>query len=264
MEQHKDKSIKAILPVHLAGQIVDLQALKAVIAGKNIKIIADSCHAIGGKQGAYSVGDGTIEDMSCFSFHPVKTICMGEGGAITLNDPDLAERLRALRSHGMIKTPNIGAWAYEMNELGYNYRATDFQCALGITQLQKLDRFKTKRQELVSLYNQMITDLAPLILPPKQLDGQEPGWHLYAARFDFDAIGKTRDQVMKALISEGVGTQVHYIPVHNQPYYTGLYGTQTLPGAEAYYQKTLSLPLYPLMEKEDVCTVIEALKRIIL
>ncbi len=264
LEQHNDKSIKAILPVHLAGQIVDLSTLKSAIGNRDIKIIADSCHAIGGSKGDYSVGDGSIEDMSCFSFHPVKTICMGEGGAITLNDSELALKLRNLRSHGMVKTPNVGIWAYEMDELGYNYRATDMQCALGISQLNKLDRFKAKRQKLVSLYNEMIADFAPFILPPMQLKGQDPGWHLYAARFDFDAIGKNRDQVMKELMSQGIGTQVHYIPVHSQPYYNDLYGQQNLHGAETYYSRTLSLPLYPLMDENDVTRVIDALKKVIL
>jgi len=238
LNQHKDKSIKTILPVHLAGQIVDLTAIKGVIGDDDIKIIADSCHAIGGYKGDYSVGSATQEDMSTFSFHPVKTIAMGEGGAITLNDTDVANHMRCLRSHGMMQTPDAGAWAYKMEALGYNYRATDFQCALGISQLKKLERFKSKRQQLVSLYNDLLVDLAPLILPPKQLQGQEPAWHLYAARFDFDKIGKSRDQIMKDLRTKGVGTQVHYIPVHSQPYYTSLYGSQSMPGAEAYYAQS--------------------------
>ena len=262
LEQHADKSIKAILPVHLAGQIVDLTAIKNLLNGREIKIIADACHAIGGHKGNYSVGSSTLEDMSCFSFHPVKTICMGEGGAITLNDADLANKMRTWRSHAMVKTPDIGAWAYEMSDLGYNYRATDFQCALGISQLQKLARFAQKRQQLVSLYNELFADLAPFVLPSKQLEGQEPAWHLFAARFDFDAIGKTRDQVMKALFDQGIGTQVHYIPVHAQPYYTNLYGEQSMLGAETYYHQTLSLPLYPLMDEADVRSVVAAIKAV--
>lgn len=263
LDEHQDKPIKAILPVHLAGQGADLTAIKKMIAGRDIKIIADSCHAIGGQFGDYQVGSATIEDMSCFSFHPVKTICMGEGGAVTLNDPDLANRLRALRSHGMQKTPEVGIWAYDMQELGYNYRATDFQCALGISQLKKLERFAAKRQELVQAYNEKIVDLAPHVLPPHQLAGQKPGWHLYAARFDFDAIGKSRDQVMKELMQHGVGTQVHYIPVHSQPYYTDLYGLQNMPGADQYYARTLSLPLYPQMNLDDIDTVIHAIKKVV-
>ncbi len=263
LETHRNKSIKAILPVHLTGQIVDLAALKSCINGSDIRIIADACHAIGGCKDDYIVGSSSIEDMSTFSFHPVKTIAMGEGGAITLNDPELALKIRQLRSHGMEMTPEIGAWAYRMDQLGFNYRATDFQCALGLSQLKKLERFKARRQELVALYNEQLTDLSPFVMPSKQVEGQHPAWHLYAARFDFDAIGKTRDQIMKDLRALGVGTQVHYIPVHSQPYYADLYGVQDMPGADAYYKQTLSLPLYPSLQDTDIEHVVASLKEVI-
>jgi len=263
LQTHKNQSVKAIFPVHLGGQIVDLSAIKSMVEGKDIAIIADSCHAIGGQKGAYKVGSATIEDMSTFSFHPVKTIAMGEGGAITLNDKKVADHMRLLRSHHMKKTPDIGAWAYEMDTLGYNYRATDFQCALGLSQLKKLERFKARRKAFVSMYNDRLKSCAPLIKTPEQPEGQDVSWHLYAARFDFKAIGKGRDQIMAELQARGIGTQVHYIPVHTQPYYQNLYGKVHLPGADHYYERTLALPLYPLMNDEDIEHVVSSIKEII-
>ncbi|MCI5059470.1 MAG: DegT/DnrJ/EryC1/StrS family aminotransferase, partial [Alphaproteobacteria bacterium] len=207
-------------------------------------------------------GSGQREDMSTFSFHPVKTIAMGEGGAITLNDTELANKMRLLRSHAMEHDPARGSWFYEMGELGYNYRATDIQCALGLSQLKKLERFVEKRKKLAKLYDEFLEPLAPHILPPSRVGGQDPALHLYAARFDFEKIGKSRDDVMLALKEKSIGTQVHYIPVHSQPYYQKLYGKQSLPGAAEYYQKTLSLPLFPLMEEDDVRYVVQAVSEV--
>ncbi len=255
---------KAVLPVHLAGQCVDLESVKEIADRNNLKIITDTCHALGSE---YSVngkwqmaGSCAIEDLATFSFHPVKTIAMGEGGAITTNDNEVATRLKRLRHHGMQARPDIAPWVYEMPELGYNYREPDILCALGISQMKKLDKFLERRAELVALYNKHIAKLAPHALPPKIISKGKVGWHLYAARINFDALGTTRKAVMDKLKERGIGTQVHYIPVHTQQYYTGLYGKKVLEGAKTYYERTLSLPLFPTMKDEDVLYVVEQLE----
>lgn len=259
ISDNSDKSIKAVLPVHLAGQIADLDAIRQIADENNITVIADSCHALDSRAGEYVVGSCEKEDMATFSFHPVKTIAMGEGGAITLNDTNLANKMRQLRTHGMAQRPERGVWFYEMPELGYNYRATDIQCALGTSQLKKLDQFVSKRTKLANLYDRLLADYAPKIKPPHRVENQTPAWHLYAARFDFEQIGLSRDEVMKKLKERNIGTQVHYIPVHSQPYYQDLYGDITLEGADTYYSNTLSLPLFPLMEENDVEYVVQSL-----
>jgi dTDP-4-amino-4,6-dideoxygalactose transaminase len=270
--------VAAVMPVHLAGQCVDMPAIAAIARAKGMTIIEDACHAFGS---TYTVGDRTIpvgscqhSDMAVFSFHPVKAITTGEGGAITTNDPQLYKRLKLLRSHGMTRDPSefknsdlaFGAdgkpnpWYYEMPEPGFNYRASDINCALGLSQLNKLDRFIERRRALVAIYDRLLTELAPAVLPPKRVGGCNPAWHLYAPRFDFLKIGLARDEFMRRLQAAGIGTQVHYIPVHRQPYYRRRLGEQQLPGAMNYYRMTLSLPLYPGMSDEDVGRVVDALR----
>jgi len=262
LDTHKDKNIKAVLPVHLGGQLADLKAIRDLSKTYDFKVIADSCHALGTEMEDYNVGSCGLEDMATFSFHPVKTIAMGEGGAITLNDAELAKKMRLMRSHGMEPTPQNGLWAYEMQELGYNYRVTDIQCALGVSQLKKLDRFIEKRRTLARLYDERLKPLSPVILPPQRIEAQNPAWHLYAVRINFDMLDVSKDQLMKILKEHKIGAQVHYIPVHSQPYYKNRYGEQLLPGAEQYYSQTLSLPLFPAMEESEVEYVVETLETV--
>ncbi|GJL84796.1 MAG: UDP-4-amino-4,6-dideoxy-N-acetyl-beta-L-altrosami ne transaminase [Micavibrio sp.] len=259
----ENQKAKAVFPVHLTGQCVDLKAMKAFTKERGIKIVADSCHALGGVYNDKSVGACEYEDLSTFSFHPVKTIAMGEGGAVTTNSLDYADKMRRLRNHGMVKNEAQGPWAYEMQELGHNYRVTDIQCALGISQLKKLERFVARRRELVALYDNLLPPLAQVVLPPEKVNCCDPAWHLYAVRIDFEQTGMARAQLMTQLADEGVGTQVHYIPVHTQPYYKKRYGDVVLPGATHYYGHTLSLPLYPSMKDSDVSFVVEQLKKAI-
>ena len=263
IEKSKHKKIKSVFPVHLTGQCVDLASIKSVADDHNMTVIADGAHVLGADIYGDKIGACHDAEMTTYSFHPVKTIAMGEGGAITTHDEKLAEKMRNLRSHGMEKRPDIGPWAYDMSELGYNYRVTDFQCALGISQMKKLDRFVARRRQLADLYDNLLADLAPSILPPVRRDYCEPAWHLYAPRFDFKALGITRAELMSALMGKDVGTQVHYIPVHTQPYYKNLYGELHLPGAEEYYEHTLSLPLYPALKDEDVEYIVKALKEVV-
>ena len=214
--------------------------------------------------------------MTIFSFHPVKTITMGEGGMVTTNDAAVAEKLRRLRNHGIEHEPRNfsdrdagfteGApnpWYYEMAEPGWNYRASDIACALGLSQLRKLDRFLERRRALAALYDKLLMPLAPAIRPVSRRDSFESGWHLYAVLIDFEGLGIARAQVMSALRGQGIGTQVHYIPVHRQPYYKVRYGDLRLPGADAYYARCLSLPLFPAMLDADVARVVDALSKAI-
>lgn len=264
---------KAVFPVHLAGQAADPAALSHWAAGQGLAVVEDACHALGTMDGEGNrIGACRHSAMACFSFHPVKTVAMGEGGAVTTRDATVAARLRRLRCHGMerdvaaLLRPELARaadgsanpWYYEMAELGFNYRATDIQCALGLSQLAKLPRFVARRRHLVALYDQALAPLAPLVRPLGRSGGQ-PGWHLYVARIDFDAAGLDRATVMHRLRARGVGTQVHYMPVAWQPYYRGRYGDVALPGAEEYYRTCLSLPLYPGMADDDVARVADAL-----
>lgn len=257
-----DYNVKAVFPVHLKGLCVDSAEIKTA-AGDDIKVVIDSCHAIGTTYGDDKVGSCAHEDMATFSFHPVKTIAMGEGGAITTNSPDWAEAMARFRTHGMKKTPDVGPWAYDMQQLGYNYRASDIHCALGLSQLKKLDKFIEERRRLADKYSDLLAPLSPVIETPKKLNYCNPAWHLYAVQIDFDALGMDRAALMNRLSEKGVGTQVHYIPVHQQPYYTNRYGKADLPGADHYYERTLSLPLFYGMTDENVEYVVATLKEIV-
>jgi len=275
--------VKAIFPVHLNGQCADMAALSAFAREHDLAIVEDACHAIGGSVDAPDgtstpVGSCAYSDMTVFSLHPVKTVTMGEGGVVTTNDEALYQKMTSLRSHGMIRDPNAmqnhaqatspsGAanpWYYEMQELGFNFRASALQCALGASQLNKLDGFVAKRQELANLYDNLLAPLAPIIQPIRRVAYGQPAWHLYVALIDFEAAGVERARVMNDLLADGIGTQVHYLPVHRQPYYLGLYGENELSGANAYYARCLSLPLFPEMNSTDVERVAASLHNALL
>ncbi|MEO0034815.1 MAG: hypothetical protein RLZZ501_838 [Pseudomonadota bacterium] len=271
-----DKPIKAVLPVHLAGQAADMAALAALTTPTGAALVEDACHALGSAVGGIPVGAGHHSAMTVFSFHPVKTICMGEGGALTTRDPALAERLRRLRSHGITREParfedHDAAFEdgmarphyYEMQELGFNYRASDLHCALGLSQLGRLGDFVAARARLIARYDAALAPLAPLVRPMSRLPGQTPGWHLGVVAIDFARAGISRAEVMRALHRHGIGSQVHYIPVPDQPYYRRRYGKLSLPGAERYYQRCLSLPLFPAMTEADVDRVVATLAAIL-
>ena len=270
---------RAVFPVHLAGQTADPVGLRALADRHGLAVVEDACHALGtryrGAPGDADVPVGACRhaDMAVFSFHPVKTIAMGEGGAVTAADPDRAARVRRLACHGMVRDPacfvqpelavapdgSPNPWYYEMPEIGFNYRASDIHCALALSQLNKLDRFVAERRSLADLYRRALEPLAPLVRPLGRVPGSTPGWHLCVALVDFAAAGVSRDAVMRHLREAGIGTQVHYIPVHLQPYYRRRYGTRHLPGAESYYRRTLSLPLFPGMTADDVTYVVATL-----
>lgn len=271
----------AVFPVDLAGQCGDLQAIADIARRENMAIVEDSCHAIGSQYQRHDgtwhpVGTSIDSDMTVFSFHPVKTIASGEGGAVLTRRPDLADRVALFRGHGIHRNPTdfvdteagfdhavANPWYYEMVELGLNYRLSDLNCALGESQLKKLDRFAAARRILVSDYNARLAALAPLVRPIARTPWSIPAWHLYSVLVDFDQAGISRGQVARALEEYGIRCQVHYIPVHRQPYYRARYGEQTLPGADAYYRRTLSLPLFVGMTSDDVDYVVDALAHIL-
>jgi UDP-4-amino-4,6-dideoxy-N-acetyl-beta-L-altrosamine transaminase len=264
LERVGDRRLRAVLPVHLRGDVAELPALSALAAEAGAVLVEDAPHALGATMAfgnvAERVGDARHSAMATFSFHPVKTIATGEGGMITTNDAGLADRLRTLRSHGMVRPPGSDPWWYEMAEPGFNYRLPDILCALGLSQLAKLDRFAARRRALAKAYEAALAPLAPVVRIAARPAWSDPVLHLMCVLIDFDAAGVTRREVVDALRERGVGTQVHYIPVHRQPYYRARYGDLSLPGAEAWYGRCLSLPLYPAMADGDVGKVAEALK----
>ncbi len=267
----------AVFPVHLAGQIVDIKAIHDIAAEQGLKIIEDAAHSVGtsykvdGK--IYRVGDSTFSDATAFSFHPVKHITTGEGGAVMVRDAALAEKIHQLRSHGMVRDSTrftqkdmaldengqANPWYYEMPDFGYNYRLTDIQAALGISQLKKLPDFVTKRTRLKARYDQLLAPYANNIRPLKVMPDCAPAWHLYSVLIDFKALGKSRAQVMNELSAKGIGTQVHYIPVNQQPYYRAQNPDLKLPDAEEYYARTLTLPLHVHMEETHVEGAVQTL-----
>lgn len=262
--------VSAVLPVHLAGQTCDMPAIAAIARQVGGVIVEDSCHAIGTTAPWGPVGNCAHSDAATFSFHPVKTIAAGEGGLVTTAKEETARRIEILRSHGIERDPERHhrqegePWWHEMQSLGWNFRLSDIQAALARSQLKRLPSFKAKRQALAAAYDVALVELDPLVKPIARVNGNDACLHLYAARIDFGAAGKSREEVMAGLRDHGVGTQVHYIPVPDQPYYKTRYGAAELPGARHYYERTLSLPLYQGMDEADPVRVVEALKAVLL
>lgn len=272
---------KAVLPVHLAGQCADIEEIAAIARRHGMAIIEDACHAIGSTYRRHDgswvpIASGHDSDMAVLSFHPVKTITSGEGGAVLTPHRGLAERVERLRGHGIVRDPAAfqdraagfdqsvaNPWYYEMAELGLNYRLSDMNCALASSQLNKLDRFAAARRYLVERYDSRLAPLAPLLRPIARNPQCRPVWHLYSVLIDFPAAGVTRGQVARALDERGIRTQVHYIPVPRQPYYRQRYGERNLPGADAYYRRTLSLPLFVGMNDGDIDRVADALEELL-
>jgi UDP-4-amino-4,6-dideoxy-N-acetyl-beta-L-altrosamine transaminase len=259
---------KVVVPVHFAGQSCDMDKIAALRDRYGFVLIEDASHAIGGRYRETRVGSCAFSDMTVFSFHPVKIITTGEGGMVLTNRQDLYDRLVRLRSHGITRDPGLmqeeshGPWYYQQIELGFNYRLTDIQAALGTSQMRRLDGFVTRRRSLARRYDHMLEGL-PLHLP-----GEAPGvysaFHLYVIRLKTEAIGKSRRQVFEALRQAGVGVNVHYIPVHTQPYYRQLgFRIGDFPQAEDYYREAISLPLYYGLTEPEQDRVVQALKEIV-
>jgi len=242
------KKTKAIIPVHFAGHPCDLEEIYNIAKKYNLIIIEDACHALGAEYKGVKIGSCEYSDMTVFSFHPVKSITTGEGGAVLTNNKEIYEKLLIFRNHGITRdinkftVKNVGSWYYEMQELGFNYRITDFQCALGLSQLKKIDKFIERRREIVEFYNEQLKDLEEIILPIEK-PYIKSSWHIYYIRLKDST---KRRAVFEKLRESGIGVQVHYIPIHLQPYYRKIfkYKKGDYPVAENYYETTITLPLF--------------------
>ena len=274
---NENKNIKIISPVHFGGLACDMKLIKEKANASKSYIVEDAAHALGSAyQDGSLVGNCKYSDMTVFSFHPVKAIAAGEGGMVTTNDEGLYRKLLRLRSHGINKlnddflikdqgytNGSANPWYYEMRQIGYNYRITDIQCALAISQLKKLDKFLDKRKELALKYDKAFKNFK--YCQPAQIQNRNnSGIHLYILRIDFNNLGKTRSKVMAEMISMGIGSQVHYIPVPMHPFYTKLgHSYNNYPVSLKYYQEALSIPLFYELTDQDQKYVIKSLAEII-
>jgi perosamine synthetase len=257
---------KAIIAVDYAGHPAALDELGQLAKAQGALLIEDACHALGAEfQGKRA---GTIADMTVFSFHPVKHLTTGEGGMVATNDARLAETLRRFRNHGISsearQRQESGQWFYEMVLLGFNYRLTDIACALGLSQLQRLAANLARRREIAAQYTAAFRDL-PAVVVPAVRDGVNPAWHLYPLRLNLELLSVGRDEIFRALRAENIGVNVHYIPVHQHPYYRERFKSkETYPVAEDAYRRLISLPMFHAMTAQDVEDVIHALGKVLL
>jgi perosamine synthetase len=289
LEENWSDDIAAVVAVDYAGQACDLPEIARVARTRGAVVIGDACHSVGGAfhsratpGRAWPVGGNPWADLTAFSFHPVKAMTSGEGGMLVTDRQDWADLARTLRSHGIVRDPSRfqissvpgeplaekGPWYHEMQELGHNYRLTDLQCALGLSQLEQLPAFLARRRQIVAAYNEGLGGLEWLRPPALRhpADAATTSWHLYTVQLDFPALGRTRTEIMAELRERGVGSQVLYIPVHLQPWYRRRYGygPGKCPVAEAFYARALSLPLFPSLTDDDVAAVIAAVKALAL
>lgn len=262
-----NKKTKAIIPVDYTGQPCDIDEINNIAKKNNLTVIQDASHAIGAEYKGKKVG--SLADLSILSFHPVKHITTGEGGMVLTNKIELFDKLQIFRTHGITKDPkkmknNEGGWYYEMQKLGYNYRITDFQCALGISQFKKLDSFVKRRRDIVKKYNKTFKEYDEIITPFEKHDVKS-SYHLYMIKLKLEKLKANRKKIFDALRAENIGVHVHYIPLHLQPYYKQMFGYKKgdFPLAEEFYNKALTLPLFPKMKDSDVDDVIKAADKVI-
>lgn len=265
IEEKITEKTKLIVPIHYSGNPVDLKELNEVAEDNNIKIIEDAAHSIGAEYNGEKIGSCIYSEMSIFSFHPVKHITTGEGGAVLTNNEDYYEKLLMFRSHGITKNHFVnepdGDWYYEMHHLGFNYRITDIQSALGLSQLKKLDKFVERRREIAKLYEKAFAG-NPFFKTTVEKDGCKSSYHLYPILLR-DGYKDKKSEIFHKLRGESLGVQVHYIPVYLQPYYQKLgYKKNSCPISEDFYQKEISIPMYPTMDNENVNYVIDKIFKV--
>lgn len=265
IEKKITEHTKLLVPVHYSGHSVDLQAVSDLAGKYNILVIEDACHAFGAEYKGQKIGNCAYSDMTVLSFHPVKHITTGEGGAVLTNKPEYFKRLLMFRSHGISREDFVnephGDWYYEMRSIGFNYRMTDIQAALGMSQLKKLDRFVERRREIADIYSGEFKDNPHFDIPPER-DYASSSYHLYPVRLKDSCKDKKRE-IFKRLRDEGIGVQVHYIPVYLHPYYNELgYRKGLCPVAEDFYCREISIPVYPAMEYGDIRRVIEKVYKV--
>lgn len=259
---------KIVIAVHLCGQPCDMQSIHELSQRYGFRLIEDASHAVGGKYQGEFIGNGRYSDITVFSFHPVKIITTAEGGMAVTNSDRLANKMALLRSHGITRDPAQmtheadGPWYYQQIELGFNYRMTELQAALGISQLKRLDQYVARRHELASSYDQLLTNF-PLVTPWQHEDSYS-GFHLYVIRLKLEKKSLSHRQVFESLREQHIGVNVHYIPVHMQPYYQRMgFSSGDFPEAESYYTEAISLPLFPTLDFEQQNEVVHALLKVL-
>lgn len=262
--EQENRLPKVVVAVHLCGQPCDMAAIHSLSKRYGFAVIEDASHAIGGKYRGEFIGNGRYSDITVFSFHPVKIVTTAEGGLALTQSSDLAQQMGQLRSHGITRDPALmsresdGPWYYQQTGLGYNYRMTDLQAALGASQMTRLDEYVSRRHELADEYDRLLANL-PIKTPVQHPDSYS-GRHLYVIRLRLDDINRTRREVFESMRAKGIGVNVHYIPVHTQPFYAQLgFQEGQYPNAENYYAEAISLPLFPGMSADDQREVVAAL-----
>lgn len=257
---------KVVVPVHLCGQPCDMQAIHKLALRYGFKVIEDASHAIGGKYQGEFIGNGRYSDITVFSFHPVKIITTAEGGMALTNDVELANKMALLRSHGITRDPQLmtheadGPWYYQQIDLGFNYRMTELQAALGISQMDRLDQYIARRHQLAARYNDLLAAL-PVSVPWQHADSYS-GLHLYVITLQLGKITKTHREVFESLREQGIGVNVHYIPVHTQPYYERMgFKPEDFPLAQDYYRQAISIPMFQTMTDEQQDLVVAAIAK---
>ena len=260
---------KIVVPVHMAGQSCDMRAIKKLSEEYGFTLLEDASHCVGADYADTKVGSCAYSDMAVLSFHPVKIITTGEGGMVLTNDTALYEQLCLYRSHGITRDPkhmtkeSDGDWYYQQVTLGFNYRMTDIQAALGASQMDRLDAFVARRRALAARYDELLRDLP--LRTPFVLKEAHPSWHLYIVRIDFDRVRKTKQQIFADMREKGIALNLHYIPVHTQPYYEALgFHAEDCPAAVEYYREALTLPLYPCMTDAEQEMVAQALREVLI